>query len=111
MPILWVAYGTKCGLRSLVYAVEVLGLRDVGRLSEHLRRPAEKVCADIDTCLGKGYFPMMIREGDRLTEARAAEKPEDILHDVVCPCCSAHFTYRGTRGVCPYCGVAYSEKK
>lgn len=28
-------------------------------------------------------------------------------HSVTCPCCSAHFTYRGISGKCPYCNVLH----
>lgn len=28
-------------------------------------------------------------------------------HSVTCPCCSAHFTYRGVSGKCPYCNVLH----
>ena len=109
VPILWVTYGAKRELRSFVYAVEVLGLRDVNRLASHLRRPEEEVRVKLDLCLQKGYFPNLIRDGDRLVEPKATVPPEEAVHDVVCPCCNAHFTYRGERGVCPYCGVAYSK--
>lgn len=110
VPILWVTYGAKRELRSFVYAVEVLGLRDVAGLASHLRRSEEEVRAKLDMCLTKGYFPTLIRNGDRLVEPTPRKKPEEALHDVVCPCCNAHFTYRGDRGVCPYCGVAYQTK-
>ena len=114
VPILWVTYGAKRELRGFVYAVEVLGLRDVPALASHLRRPEDEVRAKLDVCLEKGYFPMLIRDGDRLVEPvkRPKETPaEDVVHDVVCPCCNAHFSYKGDRGVCPYCGVAYSGNK
>lgn len=109
VPILWVTYGAKRELRNMVYAVEVLGLRDVAGLSSHLRRPEEEVRAKLDVCLTKGYFPTLVRNGDLLTEPVPPQKPEDIPHDVVCPCCNACFTYHGDRGVCPYCGVAYRQ--
>ena len=111
VPLLWISYGNKRELRGLVYAVEVLGLRDVARIASHLRKPEDDVRTKLDVCFSKGYFPTLIREGDRITEAAPAIPPENELHDVVCPCCSAHFSYRGTRGVCPYCGVAYSGDK
>lgn len=111
VPILWINYGAKRELREVVYAVEVLGLRDVARLASHLRKSEEDVRAKLDLCLGKGYFPLLVRDGDRLVEPTPVVKPEDELHDVTCPCCNAHFTYTGTRGVCPYCGVAYNSEK
>ena len=96
VPILWVTYGAKRELHALVYAVEVLGLRDVAALSSHLRKPAEEVRTKLDTCLSKGYFPCLYRDGDRLVEPAQKQNPADEIHDVVCPCCSARFTYRGT---------------
>ena len=114
VPILWVTYGAKRELRGFVYAVEVLGLRQVPALASHLRRSEDEVRAKVDVCLEKGYFPMLIRDGDNLVEAVRREKAvpaEDAVHDVTCPCCNAHFSYRGDRGVCPYCGVAYSGNK
>ena len=110
VPLLWVAYGNKRDLRGYVYAVEVLELRDVKGLASHLRRPEEEVRVKLDICLTKGYLPTLIRDGDRLVEPTPRKKPEEAIHDVVCPCCNAHFTYRGDRGVCPYCGVAYQPK-
>lgn len=110
VPILWVTYAAERELRALVYAVEVLGLRDVAELASHLRRSEEGIRAKLDVCLTKGYFRTLVRDGDRLTEPTPRKKPEETLHDVVCPCCNAHFTYRGDRGVCPYCGVAYQTK-
>lgn len=111
VPILWVTYGAKRELHALVYAVEVLGLRDVAALSSHLHKPAEEVRTKLDTCLSKGYFPCLYRDGDRLVEPAQKQNPADEIHDVVCPCCSARFTYRGTRGVCPYCGVPYNAEQ
>lgn len=108
VPILWVTYGAKRELRGIVYAVEVLGLRDVAKLSSHLRKPEEDVRAKLDLCLSKGYLPLLIRNGDRLVEPGFLDE-EEALHDVFCTCCNAHFTYRGARGVCPYCGVTYRE--
>lgn len=112
VPILWVTYGAKRELRGFVYAVEVLGLRDVAGLASHLRRTEDEVRAKLDVCLEKGYFPNLIRDGDCLTEPKRQKPqtpPEEAVHDVVCPCCNARFTYRGARGVCPYCGVPYIE--
>lgn len=109
VPLLWISYGNKRELYGIIYAVEVLGLRDVARLASHLRKPEDAVRAKLDVCFDKGFFPTLIREGDILIEPAAKKTPEDELHDVVCPCCNAHFTYRGTRGVCPYCGVAYKD--
>lgn len=111
VPILWISYGTKRELRGLIYAVEVLKLRDVAKLSSHLRRSEEEVRAKLDICISKGYFTMLIRDGDRLVEPIPKINSEDELHDAFCPCCGAHFTYRGTRSVCPYCGVTYSNEK
>ena len=114
VPILWITYGAKRELRGLVYAVEVLGLRDVSRLASHLRCPEKDVRAKLDICLTKGYFTGLIRDGDRLVEPEQPKREtpaEDAVHDVVCPCCNAHFSYKGNRGVCPYCGVAYSADK
>lgn len=110
VPILWTTYGARRELRVLIYAVEVLELRDVAALSSHLRKPAEEVRTKLDTCLSQGYLPRLYREGDRLIEPTRRQNPADENHDAVCPCCSAHFTYRGTRGICPYCGVAYNTK-
>ena len=111
VPLLWLSYGAKRTLRGFVYAVEVLGLRDVDKLASHLRKPEDEVRNQVDVCLAKGYFPTLIRDGDKLVETTPQQKPEDELHDVICPCCSAHFTYQGTRGVCPYCGVPYRTDK
>lgn len=76
VPILWVTYGAKRELHALVYAVEVLGLRDVAALSSHLRKPAEEVRTKLDTCLSKGYFPCLYRDGDRLVEPAQNRTPQ-----------------------------------
>ncbi len=111
VPLLWVTYGAKRELRGLIYAVEILGLREVPQLASHLRKPEEDVRAKLDVCLNKGYFPALIRDGDRLVEPIPQKDPEEEFHDVVCPCCGAPFTYRGTHGICPYCGIAYRKEK
>lgn len=106
VPLLWISYGAKRELYGLVYAVEVLGLRDVASLSSHLRKTEEEVRAKLDVCLAKGYLPALVRRGDRLENPLPVSKPEEEWHDVICSRCGAHYTYKGTRGACPYCGVA-----
>ena len=112
VPLLWVAYGGKRELSTLVYAVVNLGLHDVPSLASHLRCSESKVRLQIDNCLTRGYLQGFIRSGDKLVLANIKPQvnPDEVLHDVVCPCCNAKFTYRGTHGVCPYCGVGYGSQ-
>ena len=60
----------------------------------------------MDACFEKGYLPGFIRDGDTLTPL-SDETPENTLHSVECPACSARFTFEGGNGKCPYCGTVY----
>lgn len=111
VPILWITYASKRELQGLIYAIEELRLHDVARLSSHLRKSPDEVRTKLDVCLTKGYLPTLIRDGDSLVEVAPAKSSSEEYHDVTCPCCGAHFSYVGTRGSCPYCGVAYSESQ
>ena len=106
MPILWITYGNARELKRVVFAVEVQRLYTVERLSAHLNLTPEITRAKLDACFEKGYFPGFIREGDTLSPL-SDTKPENELHSVECPSCSARFTFSGGSGKCPYCGTVY----
>lgn len=108
VPLFWIAYAGKLEQKTLVDAIERLGLRDVPSLAAHLNRPIGSVREKLGTCLSKGYLPDYIRQEDRLIRYVApAPEPEKVPHSVLCPCCGARFSYTGMSGVCPYCGVTH----
>mgnify|MGYP005970226187 FL=1 len=106
MPILWITYANARELRRVVFAVEVQRLYTVERLAAHLNLPPEVTRGKLDACFEKGYLPGFIRDGDTLTPLSDVT-PENTLHSVECPSCSARFTFEGGNGKCPYCGTVY----
>lgn len=106
MPILWVTYANAKELRRMVFAVEVQRLYTVERLAAHLNLSPEVTRGKLDACFEKGYLPGFIREGDTLAPLSDVT-PENTLHSVECPSCSARFTFEGGSGKCPYCGTVY----
>ena len=109
VPLLWISYGSHRELARVVDAIDRLGLLTVDRLAAHLMMREKDVRTRIETCFTRGYLPGYVRQGDTLMRYTAVD-PEEIEHTVECPSCAARFTYRGSRGKCPYCGNTYETR-
>ncbi len=64
-------------------------------------------CTVISTAIGKALERYLLPAIGKRVHAVPAADGSDPVHSAVCPHCNATFKYRGDRGTCPYCGLAY----
>lgn len=114
MPIAWVNYGSKSGLKRVVYAVTAENLLSVREIAAQLGKSEKNVRELLDDCFRLGYLGGYKRSGDEIVpneeyDPERERKPKTFATE--CPYCGAKFVRKvGEPAACPYCGAASGKE-
>ena len=110
LPFFWVAYGSKAGLKRVVFAVVREHLLSVQAISRQLNKNEAEIRTKLDKCFEKGYIVGYIREGDFL-RLNTNLPPSEEEVNAECAYCGAKYSHKLTElPKCPYCGGGNVEK-